>query len=480
MVRKADIGRLFAKGLSGREAGRLVLAELLGLERGRDGFLADKDIEALRACLRNTADGDDYKRLMNLYRAVGLMIAEAQIASLQSERFLCELAGDLERYQTAARVRWLTHNLPLIVSEPAYRARKSRQRVRLAARLYSLAEVMEARSSELLGGPDKAAEATEAQWADASAAAERELAELITAGRLTPLRLGHDASLFTVAEARRAQALDREDLVELSARKPERAASEAYEAAYRTRLAASFAQGDLSEGHDVSPYYGEVAAQDEERLLHYYLSGEQLYGADLPEWRRWIDEFKTSEEGDDSAGGVAVIREQGIGEIDKDGRYESYWLTQLEDVLDIERREKDFAASSRHSLAELLASMLAAARASAGVLLAYRQVIEEASAVAGVSFLGSWLGVVPPEFRALLPVEEGDDLLAALQLAAKSYNVVVKQVTDWGGESDAPRLATFEFAELKPDEATVAILRERIALGVGRTGLGADWWRKSP
>jgi hypothetical protein len=112
------------------------------------------------------------------------------------------------------------------------------------------------------------------------------------------------------------------------------------------------------------------------------------------------------------------------------------------------------------------------------VLVAYRQVIDEAGAVAGVSFLDSWLGIVPPELRVLLPAKEREDLFADVRTAAKRYNVIAQQVADGRGENDGPQLPTFELDELKPDEATLTILHERLALGVGQMGLGADWWRE--
>lgn len=481
MARAVDIRRLAAKGLSGGEAGRLVLQQLLELERGRDGFLSDGDIGGLRACLRTPGDDADYRSMVHLYAAARLMIFEAQIASQQTVHFLRELERELDRYATSARVRHLCRNLPLLVSEKQYRAMKDRQRERLLGRLYSLAEVIEERTIELLGGYARCDEATEEACIQACGAAEQELDKLIDAGTLKPLRLGHTASLYTFmeAEAKRAGPTDLEELVELCAPEQERAETERGHAAYLARLEASLAQGDLTEGNDVSRYCGDVAAEDEERLLHHYLSGEQLYAAGLPEWRRLIDEFKLWQEGEHHAADLAVIREQELGELDEDGRYRSYWLARLDDVMDVQGREAAYAFSSGGSLAELLESMLTAACVRARVLLAYLQVIEEMGRVARVSFLASWLGLVPFEFRALLPEEEGEDFLSEVKLAAKSYNAMAKQVSRLRGEISGPRLQAFELEELQPDEAILAILRERIAVGVGGTGLGADWWREA-
>jgi len=92
----ADIRRLAAKGLSGAEAGRLAVAHLLKIEYGKAGILGKADIEGLRACLRNQSEEDDYQRMLGLHGAARLMLAEAQIASLQIVGLLEGLRHRLE------------------------------------------------------------------------------------------------------------------------------------------------------------------------------------------------------------------------------------------------------------------------------------------------------------------------------------------------------------------------------------------------
>ena len=249
-------------------------------------------------------------------------------------------------------------------------------------------------------------------------------------------------------------------------------------AAHRQRLEASLAQGDLSEGYDVSEWLGEVAPKTRSACCITTSPASSFARAELPEWRRWMEEFKPWLEGADMDGGVAVTKDHEAGEPDADGRYRSTCLERLGDVMDVGERERAWAERSGHSLAELLANVRAAAQAYAGRLLAYVQVIAEAGQVAHVSFLRSG-GDASRESSAQPADEPQEDLLAELVAAASNYNLMAAKVSRWRGEIRGPRLPAFEMTELEPDEGTLGVLRERLAIGAGRGGLGANWWREA-
>jgi hypothetical protein len=502
VARKHDISRLLAKGLSGEEAGRLAVQHLLEVERGGPGFLTDKDIEVLKKGVSGgAAAAAGYTRMLDLYQVVRELLCEAQIASLEAVSFLRETERELERYAISSQVAHLVANLPLLVSEEAYEEMRERQRLRLEARLYSLAEVIEERATERLGGWEKAEEASETRWDAAYQAAEKEIEKLIETDTLRPTRLAHKASLLTMERARESKRLHDDKLLQedLAALEQEARESHAgtvadapsgrsegsetevarHKKAYRERLKASLAQGDLTEGYDISDWIGEAAPKDEERLLHHYVSGEQLVGAKLPEWRRWIEEFKPWLDGDEGEGGVAVVVDKGLGKLDARGRYQSHSLARLGDVLDVKAVEHGLATQHGRSVAELLTSMYATARACSCVLLAHLQVIAEASEVARIAFLGGPGDGAPDESETTSAREVEEHLLAHLRLAAESYNLLAVQVGRWRGEILGPRLPRFEFADLRSDENTLAVSRERIALGNGRGGLGASWWREA-
>ncbi len=289
MTLKSDIDRLLAKGLSGKEAGRLAVQELVVLDHGGQGVLSEKDIRALKAALRTPEANADYERMIGVYLALPLLLAEARVVSLQTERTLFDLQRELGRYWTSARVADLARACGLAVS---------------------------LRSDG--GGAEQA------------------------------------------------------------------------------------------EPAETGP---------------------------------------------------------------------AYWLAQLSDVMEVRFCEEYWAKSSGQPFGELLGRMHEAACQSARDLLAYLEVIAQASAVAGIATPGRWPRV-PHEFDALLPQPEPRDLLAELRQVAEIYNDTLEAVAAWQDVCGCPLLPPFELDELAPDPATVEVLHFRIAHGRGKTGLGDDWWKE--
>jgi hypothetical protein len=281
MTLKSDIERLLAKDLSGKEAGRLAVAELVEIDHGRPGCLSQKDALALKAGLRTPEASADYQRMISLYLALPLLLAEARVVSQQTEEFLLNLQRELERYWISARVADLARGCGLAAS-PA---------------------------------------------CDGSG-----------------------------------------DTAELSVADP------------------------------------------------------------------------------------------------------AYCLAALGDVMDVRFCEEYWAKSAGQPFAELLGRMHEAATSSARVLLAYLEVIAQASAVAGIAASSRWPRV-PREL---------DALLAEVRQAAGIYNDTLDAVAVWRNVSRCPELPPFELDELAPDPGTVEVLHIRIAHGLGRTGLGDDWWREQP
>lgn len=469
VVRKPDVKRLLAKGLSGREAGKLVVQHAYAIDRGGSGFLSEKDIQTLQASLKTQRDVEDYNTVLDVYRTVFLTIQEAKILSLSVEKDLRSVERELDAYDLSQRLSQVFRFLPTILTEKDYQAVKARQKRRLRKRLYSLGEVIQSRTEELLGGSEEAEEVTDAVWAKAWRAADQEVQKLIDAGKLRPLRLGHRADLIAYAEAKTAleDPLELEDLTDEG--EPAEETTD-HHAAYLARLEEAVAQGDLTEGHDVSRYCGEPGEDDdEERLLHHYLSGDQLYKAGLPEWRTWIDDFKWYEEPDyaggvdDQEGGVAVLVADGFGgSLDAKGHFNRFWLDQLRDYTQIKSVEEQLAKEKGISMEDLLQKMMGRVRDQARVLLAYHQVLREAGRVYGIE-----LGLEEALF------------LEDLRKSAESYSDTAKTVSRWRGKVRGPKLKVLDLDQLKPDKATVDTLHERFSEGIFGGGFGGDWWKEA-
>jgi len=465
VVRKADLKRLLAKGLSGKEAGKLVVQHAYAIDRGGSGFLSDKDIQTLQASLKTQDDIRDYNRVLDVYRAVYVTIQEAKILSLLVERDLRSVESQLESYLVSQGVSDVYRWLPVIVTEKDYQAMKARQKRRLRKRLYCLGEVIERRTEELLGGPEKAEDSTDAAWDKAWKAADQAVQKLLDAGKLKPLRLGHRADLIAYAEAKTAleDPLELEDLTDDG--EPAEETTD-HHAAYLARLEESVAQGDLSEGHDVSRWSADLDEDDDEdRLLYHYVSGDQLYKTGLPEWTAWIDEFKfyEDEEHEGQDGGVAVIREDGFGiSADPKGHYRNHWLDQLRDYAQVKSVEEEFTKEKGISIEDLLRKMLKRVKDQARVLQSYSHVLLEAGEVYGID-----LGVEEALF------------LPELRKAAESYSSTAKRVSHWRGKIRGPKLPALDLDQLKLDKGTVDTLHERFSVGVGGDGFGPAWWKEA-
>ncbi len=291
MTLKADIERLIAKGLSGKEAGRLAVQELVALDHGGQGVLSEKDLLALKAAPRTPEDGADYERMVALHEALPLMLCEARVVSQQTERILADLRYELERYWVSARVANLAQGCGLAVA---------------------LADD------------------------------------------------GDDEQQAEPAEANPA-----------------------------------------------------------------------------------------------------------------------FWLAELTDVMQVHFLEDAYAKDNGQPLTDLLGLMHEAACTSVSVLLAYLEVIAEASAVLGLAAPTCWPRE-PRELDVLLPQRDSEDLVADVRCAARFYNEVARAVAAWHDAGGCPVLPPLELDELAPDESTINVLHIRVAHGLGRTGLGDGWWGEKP
>ena len=54
MTTKTDIKKLLSKGLTGKEAGKLVLQDNWEYDHMRDDFLSERDLSAIKASLKTT------------------------------------------------------------------------------------------------------------------------------------------------------------------------------------------------------------------------------------------------------------------------------------------------------------------------------------------------------------------------------------------------------------------------------------------
>lgn len=88
MTTKTDIKKLIRGGLTGEEAGRLILQDNWLVDRGKIGFLDKRDMTALKSGLNTTRDVQVYNSYIELYRLVDYSMKDARIFALEAQLYL--------------------------------------------------------------------------------------------------------------------------------------------------------------------------------------------------------------------------------------------------------------------------------------------------------------------------------------------------------------------------------------------------------
>ena len=97
MTTKTDIRKLIRGGLTGAEAGKLVLQDNWLVDRGKEGFLTEKDMAALKASLKTSRDIDVYNSYIRLYELVDYTLKDAKIYALEAQLYLMWIDKTLDR-----------------------------------------------------------------------------------------------------------------------------------------------------------------------------------------------------------------------------------------------------------------------------------------------------------------------------------------------------------------------------------------------
>lgn len=292
MPTRYDIKRLLSKGLSGWEAGVLVFEDSW-LESKGAGFLTDRDIELLKSSLKSQQDAQDYNRLIGAYRIADFIERQADMAIMSAAYFLERVAGIGYLEFSSLMTRIALRSMPLPVTEKELKSLKAQQRRRLLNRYYCLEQVISWRAyalaSEVLReayDEDEMAEEAPELYQQA----EAEIQALIESGKLKPVKL----DILPFSEE--VKSGERQDI-------------------------------------EWCPRDSKCNTPEQiERLLQTYIQGSQLYKRGLPEWKEWIDTFKTyllEKEHwltDDIPPYVAIVQEPQSHDLDKRGHFKKDFM----------------------------------------------------------------------------------------------------------------------------------------------------------
>lgn len=462
MPTKTDVRRLLKKGLTGKEAARLILQDSWEVDNEREGFLSESDIQAIKGSLKTAQDIEDYNKWVEVYRLIDYSVRDAERAYLWIRVRISETVPVVMSFYTAEQVRWLRRAVPQIVTAKQYEDIKAAQRQERMEQILSLWDVVDWLDvTQIL--PEETVQAWERyeyededenededtfyeyvlDWLyykkqDAKSAAFYidHLLELIRGGKLQPV---------TLSAAEQEEADGAETLRPIYERK--RAKSSKRTTAKLIR--------QLERLRD-----GLISADEGKQLLQYtYCSGQEVYEAGIARYIEYVDEGH-----DDPAYSYAILQEERALLVDSRGYYDpshqDLILSQLTD-LDIFQ-----GAFSRLDDGEPGSGLVTALMLRYGEIrvmlkgfLAIYSIIEACSEITGIPF-----------------IEKLEDWYKVIKASVGEYNRALEQANLSGHyeyyEGPEIKLPLLDIDRLKPDPEHLQYMRERMAIA-----LGPDWFR---
>lgn len=347
MTTKKEVQRLLKKGLTGKEAARLILLDSWEVDNGREGFLSEGDIAAIRKGLASDADIREYNKWVELYSLMDYTMIDAQSAFLRAMLGIAEMEPKLLAFYVGEMLELAKHTLPRVVTQKQYEDIKTGQRERYLDSSLSIWEAMEwTRERHLELSPETLQEWKEANWAwennedgygdecgslfwwllihkpEEGGPLLDMLIQPIQAGSIRPVTLTkkQQEEIEAAREAQR-EAYDTFSFPEaLSSWEDLR-----YEFVRKRKATKAGIERLVAKLEALRD--GRLSLEEGERLLDsHYITGREWYEAGHAGWREFVDEFKIGWD-DETAGlgGFAILQEEGWGgvkHLDERGYYD--------------------------------------------------------------------------------------------------------------------------------------------------------------
>lgn len=448
MATKRDVKRALAKGLTGKEAARLILQNLVEVDHHRPAILSPAEVQQIRSQVAKLpqADIDEFNAWMNTYQTVGYCLKEARVLILETRLTLANQVVLVSEYAQFYGLRAYQARRPVIVTEKQYEDLRAGQRERKLRKLYCLNRVICYRMGALAHGDS----------------------QRLAFGRYFDFREEHlvggevDGMAEWDAAGRRLYkqaAREIQELIDSEALKPQ----------VLERRADDFETAALESNQETWGQYESclpegTSEEEEEQQLTTYFSGEQLYQAGLPEWQEEIDTFEPDAEDLPYHGsGIAVLKhpEAWTGQVDKQSGYYALGGDIAEHLTAVPALEEQAKQDGR-STKKLLQYKHRELRKRLRVFLAIQPVLEAVSELIGVNLtedLQVWYGEIAAA------VEGYQELLSAGVIQPLEPDL--RRYLDKTELERHPELPAFTIDDLKPAPQEIQHLRERIALTLG-------------
>jgi hypothetical protein len=475
MTSKKDISKILSKGLTGKEAGKLVLEDNWLVDHMREGFLSPKDLSAIKAGLKSTRDIEDYNSYIETYRIIDYTLKDAHIMALQFQVRMENLIRLITMYLFGSTDQHIMTK-PVIMTEKEYQDTKARQKKELSEDIHELETVILWRYWETTPEgireqePDDeyALDWLSREYPELYQGLISEIIELIKAGKLQPVSINGKDKQKIISIETKWQDLSskiRSKIPDLSADElinrigkytdPEDRISEDVDKEIhevvkdREKLLKSLYKANKGKDNSkelirlLEKLLDKSISQEEKgQLLEYtYCSGEDLYKTGLPEWIKWIDEFKADYDVND--GGIAILVDPKSYQVDERGYYiKSQLMKRLTEGL--EKESLDFRQGITNAKEEIK------------VVLSFHSIMELISEVIGIDFAEDTRSWIKDILNKLWEYER-----------LRSNIMFQDDIPDIFKDSLSP----ISLKKLKPSAGTIKYLRERVAMS-----LGDEWW----
>lgn len=422
MPTKADIKKILSKGLTGREAGKLVFQDNWLADTGRGGFLKDRDLSSIKAGLRSDKDIKEYNSYIRLYKYVDYTLKDAKILSLEAENFLHFTYMLLHPFEVIDTYRMAYMFIPATVTQKQYEELSAKQKDIMLKRVMTLQELISNLSGvdlEYILDEDEPEPVIDFQKDERLIQAVEKIKELLREGKLKPLKLKEWGDYYDAHK------------LEIPAQ-PVKEVVETLD-----KLLTGELQHDEDDSLDLTVFRGQNLYEIEE------IGG--WIKAEIEDYvPNWDVETGARPEGMMQSEYVAIIQNPLKSDLDERG----YWI------------EKDFFGSylkpdaKRDS--ELIASLMEIIRERIKAFLGIKSVLEAISKVIEVDFL-----------------EDLEQWRQELQSIVEILNRQIEAMDGKWERLGLPELKPIKTGRMKATMSTIRYFRERMALA-----LGDNWWEE--
>ena len=422
MPTKADIKKILSKGLTGREAGKMIFQDNWLVDTSRGGFLSERDMASLKAGLRTDRDIKEYNSYVRLYRYVDYTLKEVRITALEAESYLYYIYLLLQPYERAEAYRWTSMYIPAIVTQRQYEELSAKQRDIMLKRAMSLQELISILSGvelEVILDDDEPEPVIDFQKDEKLIQAVEKIKELLKEGKLKPLKLKEWRDYYQ-AHKLKIPAQPVKEVVEML-----------------DKLLTGEFQYDEDDSIRLTVFRGQNLYEVEE-LGDWIKEEIEVYSPN------WDVETGARPEGMMQSRYVAIIQNPLPEDLDKRG----YWI------------ERDYLGSTMKRNTqrdtELLTGLMDASKERIKGFLAVQSVLEAISRVIELDFL-----------------EDLEQWRQELQSIVEVVNRLIDSFDGSWERIGLPELKPIKTGRMKASASTIRYFRERMALA-----LGENWWEE--